>query len=242
MPNSESAGIAIVTGGEGGIGAAIVARLERAGWQVISADISTGERAARNARTIRRKLDLTDPQSIETLACEAAGLGRIAALVNCAGIIAECTAEQVPGADVRRMLDVNLLGAAHMTAAVAPLMTEGGAIVNISSISSRLPELANAALYGASKAALETYTRASARALAPKGIRVNSVAPGFIDVAMTDAMRTIAYSEGSPLRRVATGRMGTADEVAACTEFLLSDQASYVVGATLVVDGGLALN
>ncbi|MHA3794339.1 SDR family oxidoreductase [Sphingomonas sp. YL-JM2C] len=242
MGNPSPAAIAIVTGGEGGIGAAIVSRLAALGLRVVSADIATAPGATGDDAVIRRRLDLTDAASIDAFVEEAGALGTIVALVNCAGIIAECTAEEVPGPGVRRMLDVNLLGAAHMTAAIAPLMTRGGAIVNISSISSRLPELANAVLYGASKSALETYTRASARALAPKGIRVNSLAPGFIDVAMTDAMRTIAYGEGSPLRRVAAGRMGTADEIAACVEFLLSDQASYVVGATLVVDGGLALN
>nr|WP_047168614.1 SDR family oxidoreductase [Sphingomonas sp. Y57] len=241
MRNLASA-IAIVTGGEGGIGAAIVSRLTAGGLRVVSADIAAAPDLTDDGAVIRRRLDLTDAAGIDSFAAEVSTLGTIVALVNCAGIIVECTAEEAPGPGVRRMLDINVLGAAHMTAAVAPLMRRGGAIVNISSISSRLPEIANAVLYGASKSALETYTRASARALAPKGIRVNSLAPGFIDVAMTDAMRTIAYSEGSPLRRVAAGRMGTADEIAACVEFLLSDQASYVVGATLVVDGGLALN
>lgn len=231
---------AIVTGGLGGIGQAICGRLVASGYCVVAADIVHDGPPQEGQGQIATFLDLSDSASIDAVCELAAGCGKLSALVNCAGVIAECQADQAPGSNVARMLDVNLLGAARMTAAAVSRM-DRGAIVNISSISSRLPEIASAVFYGASKAALETYTRAAARSLAPRGIRVNAVAPGFIDVAMSDAMRTIAYTEGSPLRRVALGRMGTAEEIAECVDFLLSERAAYVVGATLVVDGGLAL-
>jgi len=230
--------VAIVTGGEGGIGRAIATRLAEAGYRVLSGDLHDSA-AAEPQERIFASLDVTSNDDVAVFMERAEQLGDIRALVNCAGVLRDCRADELPDEAVRGMFDVNVLGAARMTAAVTPRMASGSAIVNIGSVSSRLPELDSAVLYGASKLALEAYTRASARALACRGIRVNAVAPGFIDVAMTEAMRKVAYRPGSPLTRVALGRMGRAEEIAECVEFLLSDRASYVVGATLIVDGGL---
>ena len=128
----------------------------------------------------------------------------------------------------------------RMTSAAAPHLTEGAAIVNVSSISCRVPEIGYISLYGASKAAIESYTRNAAKDLGPLGIRVNSVAPGIIDVNMSDDMRRVFEDPESPMRRVALKRMGTAEEVAEVIGFLLSDRASYVTGTNLLIDGGLA--
>ena len=94
-------------------------------------------------------------------------------------------------------------------------------------------------LYGASKAAIESYTRNTAKDLGARGIRVNSVAPGFIDVDMSDDMRRLYEDPQSPMRRVALKRLGTAEEVAEVVAFLISDKASYVTGTNLLVDGGM---
>ena len=95
------------------------------------------------------------------------------------------------------------------------------------------------ALYGATKAAMESYTRNCATDLAPSNIRVNSIAPGIIDVDMSDDMRRLAEAEHGPVKRIPMGRMGTAEEIADAIEFLVSDRASYITGTNLLVDGGL---
>lgn len=163
----------------------------------------------------------------------------LTALVNCAGILRTFAADGFDDQAARLMFEINILGAARMVSAALPHFADQGAMVNISSIAPRLHDQAETALYGASKAGLEAYTGHLARALGPRRIRVNAVAPGIIDVAMTDAMRKVAFSEGSPLARCAAGRMGTAEEIAECVEFLLSDRSSYVNGTTLTADGGI---
>lgn len=238
-------GVAIVTGGEGGIGRAINRRLIVAGYTVISGDITVrrdGEGWADRepkSRLYRQHLDVTDAGSAERTAAVAIELGSLTALVNCAGILRGADLDGFDEQSIKSMLDINLLGAARMTNAAVAHMLPGAAIVNISSISGRLNDVSHIALYGGSKAALEAYTRTTGAALARRGIRMNAVAPGFIDVDMTPDMRRAAEAPGSPAARIPLGRFGSADEVAECVEFLLSPRASYVAGATLIIDGGL---
>ena len=237
--------IALVTGGQGGIGRAIDRRLSEVGYTVVSAD-STVDPANNGAlrddmpgEVVLQHLDVTDRASCEAAAEAAAALGSLKAVVNCAGILVASSVDDWDEKRVKRMFDINVFGMARMTSAAASRMTAGGAIVNISSVSCRIPYVDFMQLYGATKAALESYTRNCATNLAPKGIRVNSIAPGIIDVDMSDDMRRLAEAEHGPVRRIPMGRMGTAEEIADGIEFLLSERASYITGTNLLVDGGL---
>lgn len=228
-------GCILVTGGEGGIGMAICRKLSDLGHQVISID-RVRARAAERGDWRYLEANLTDLQQIQELADGVPR--RLAGIVNCAGILRAASALKWDDEAVRQLFDVNLFAVGRMIAVFAQRLVPGSAIVNVSSISWRLPDQGDLLFYGASKAALESFTRQCATQLGPRGVRVNGVAPGIIDVAMSDDMKRVAYSESSPLRRCALGRMGTADEIADCVEFLL--RATYVNGTTLVADGGLA--
>ncbi len=228
---------AVVTGGEGGIGRAIVARLVAAGYRVVSADITAGAEARPNVAW--QHLDVTSSNSVAAAASTIGALGPIHALVNCAGILRTFAPGGFDDTAARHLFEVNILGAARVVSGFLPHLVDGAAIVNISSIAPRLNDQPATALYAATKAGLEAYTRHTAHALGSRKIRVIAVAPGIIDVDMTEAMRQVAYAEGSPLERCPAGRLGTAAEIAECVEFLLSDRASYVNGTTLIADGGI---
>ena len=237
-----SARVALVTGGQGGIGKAINQRLLDAGYIVLSGDVTVAptRNGTKEAEVYVHHLDVTSLESVKETVESAVALGSLTAIVNCAGILIASEAENWDDEPTKRMFDINVLGAARVTAAAVEHMKEGGAIVNVSSISCRLNDQGDLALYGATKAALESLTRNNAHQLGSRGIRVNAIAPGIIDVAMSDDMREVAYSEKSPLKRCPLGRMGTAEEIAECVEFLLSDRASYVNGTTLIADGGIS--
>ncbi len=239
------ASVALVTGGQGGIGRAINRRLLDAGYIVLSGDTSidparNGTREAGEAEIYLHHLDVTSLESVQEAVESATRLGPLTAIVNCAGILIASEAGSWDDEHTKRMFDINVFGAARVTAAAIGHMKAGGAIVNVSSISCRLNEQGDLALYGATKAALESLTRNNAHQLGPRGIRINAIAPGIIDVAMSDDMRKVATSEKSPLKRCPLGRMGTAEEIAECVEFLLSNRASYVNGTTLIADGGIS--
>lgn len=237
--------IAMVTGGQGGIGRAVDRRLNEAGYTVLSADVTVDPADNRNARddmpgeVVLQHLDVTDPASCEAACVAAAELGTLKVLINCAGVLVATSVDDWDEERVQRMFDINVLGMARVTSAASRHMHEGGAIVNISSVSCRIPYVEFMALYGATKAAMESYTRNCATDLAPSNIRVNSIAPGIIDVDMSDDMRRLAEAEHGPVKRIPMGRMGTAEEIADAIEFLVSDRASYITGTNLLVDGGL---
>ena len=238
--------IAIVTGGQGGIGRAINARLVADDYVVVSGDTTVdpaadgSEDPEQPGRVVVHHLDVTSNDSVAAVVEAAVQLGTLRAVVNCAGVLRASPLDDLDDGQAKTMLDINVMGTARMTSAAARHMTSGAAIVNVSSVSCRVPEIGYISLYGASKAAIESYTRNAAKDLGPSGIRVNSVAPGIIDVNMSDDMRRVFEDPQSPMRRVALKRMGTAEEVAEVIAFLLSDSASYVTGTNLLIDGGLA--
>lgn len=247
----------LVTGAAGDIGGAIAEKLASAGRPLVLADHpSRAEELARTASlagdvsTIT--FDVTDERAVAVAIADAGTLG---GLVNNAGLQgAFGPVERYPLEDARRVMEVNVLGVLIVLSAVARTMIargKGGAIVNVASMAG-VSGAPNMPAYSASKAAVVGLTKAAAKDLAPAGIRVNAVSPGFIGPgAMWERQVTeqatigSQYFEGEPdvvarkmVELVPLRRYGSASEVAAVVAFLLSDAASYVTGANIEVSGG----
>ena len=233
--------ITIVTGGASGIGAAIAERFAAEGAEAIAADLACAEDGLTGGgkpRLHRHKLDVSDGASVARLVeAVLARFERIDVLVNCAGIGANKPFLDTPVELFDRILAVNLRGTFLMSQAVARRMPpEGGSIINIGSISGLRGNLGRAA-YGASKGGLVTLSEVMAVELASRKIRVNVIAPGPIETPLVESMLSPA-ERAIWTRRLPLGRYGTAAEVAAAAVFLASDEASYVTGHVLAVDGG----
>ena len=235
--------IALITGAARGIGLATAKRFLAEGWRVALLDID-GETLARSVtalgepeRTLALTCDVALSDQVEAAAAQVKQrFGRLDALVNNAGHAVFKPALDTTLAEFQRTLDVNLTGPFLMTKAAVPLMSKGGSIVNITSISG-LRASALRIAYGTSKAALAHMTRQLALELSVLGIRVNAVAPGPVDTAMAKAVHSAAiradYHDAIPL-----GRYGLEEELAEAVFFLCSERASYITGQTLAVDGG----
>lgn len=233
-----------MTGAARGIGLAVSRRLIADGWTVAGCDMLSDELAAEAAIAgpsfLPCTLDVTDPgqvgETVDRLASEAPPL---AGLVNNAGITRDTLLMKMEPDAWDRVIRVNLTGAFLVTRAVSRHMmrARAGSIVNVSSVVA-LTGSAGQANYAASKAGLIGFTRSLARELSARNIRVNAIAPGFIDTEMTrnlpEEVRK-GYAERIPL-----GRMGTPEDVAEVVAFLLGDRSSYVNGVVLPVDGGLS--
>jgi NAD(P)-dependent dehydrogenase (short-subunit alcohol dehydrogenase family) len=237
--------VALVTGAARGIGLATTQRFLAEGWQVGLLDIDGGNLAntfktlGRPDDTLALTCDVSDPAAvIAAFAALIKRFGRLDALINNAGIAIFKPILDITYEDWSRVLAVNLTGAFLTTQAAAPLMREtgGGAVVNITSISGLRASTLRAA-YGTSKAGLAHLTQQQAIELAPLSIRVNAVAPGPVNTAMAMAVHTPAiradYHDHVPLNRY-----GLESELANAIYFLCSDEASYITGQELAVDGG----
>jgi 3-oxoacyl-[acyl-carrier protein] reductase len=233
--------VALVTGGAGGIGQAINRRLAQAGWQVLAGDLPAALDASDPSgdSIAAAEVDVTDRGSVESFVARAEPLGTIRGVVNCAGIVRFTPMSGFEDADASALWEVNVAGSARVASAAVARMSEGGAIVNVSSITGYIGRLRGASLYGASKAGLVAFTRYLATELAPQGIRVNALAPGYIAVPMSDAMRAISGGEEEVTKQVPLDRMGSTEEMAEIVEFLLSERSSYVNGETILADGGV---
>jgi NAD(P)-dependent dehydrogenase (short-subunit alcohol dehydrogenase family) len=234
---------ALVTGGARGIGLATAKRFLADGWRVALLDIDgatlTSAVAALGAadRTLALTCDVALSDQVDAAVEQVRQrFGRLDALVNNAGHAVFKPALETSLAEFERTMAVNLVGPFLMTRAAVPLMSNGGAIVNITSISG-LRASALRIAYGTSKAALDHLTKQLALELAVRGIRVNAVAPGPVDTAMAKAVHSAAiradYHDAIPL-----GRYGLEEELAEAVFFLCSERASYITGHTLAVDGG----
>jgi 3-oxoacyl-[acyl-carrier protein] reductase len=234
--------VVVVTGGSRGIGRAIVERFAALGARVFftyhqSDDLAQEVAAACGAEKI--KCSQADAAAIEAAVEHVlATAGKLDVLVNNAGITSDQFLMLMPAGDWDKVIDTNLNGVYRWCKAVSRTMlgARQGAIVNIASIAG-LVGVAGQTNYCASKGALLAFSRALAAELGTRGIRVNTVVPGFIETDMSAKVpRSIRERN---LERILLRRFGKASEVAAVTTFLASDEASYIAGQTIIVDGGL---
>ena len=241
--------IAVVTGGARGIGRAICETLAMRGADIVIADLQAdlAEQTAReiNSSTGRRTLALAvnvaDPASVNAMVEKAlAEFGHLDILVNNAGLTRDKLIIRMDEADWDLVIDVNLKGAFNCCKAIFRSMMKQryGRIVNISSVSGQTGQVGQVN-YSASKAGLIGLTKALAREFASRNITVNAVAPGFIPTALTIDLAP-EWKE-SIIKATPLGRMGTPQEIAYAVVFLASDEAAYITGQVLAVDGGMVM-
>jgi 3-oxoacyl-[acyl-carrier protein] reductase len=239
---------ALVTGASRGIGRAIAVTLAQ-GHANVALNYAGNDTAAKQALDLceqagsgRCKLyrfDVADPAACQKAVDEIMGeFGGLHVLVNNAGIAVDQLVMRLKDEDWRRQLEVNLTGAFNLTrAATRPMMKQkGGVMVNLTSV---VGEMGNAgqAAYAASKAGLIGLTKSVARELASRNVRVNAVAPGFIDTDMTAALPEAARQK--LMEMIPLARLGTAQDVADCVAWLASEKAAYVTGEVVRVNGGM---
>lgn len=238
--------VAIVTGAGRGIGKAIAVQLAGQGAAVVVAELASyGEETAAQlrdsgAQALYAQIDVSDAEHVQAMVRHVSErFGRIDILVNNAGVRPTRPFFEMSLSDWEHVLTVNLTGAFNCCAAIAPLMAERswGRIVNVSSLAAQRGSTGGHSHYAAAKAGLMGFSKSLARELAPHGVTVNVVSPGWIDTAGWEGQlegRRETYAAQVP-----AGRLGTPDDVAYAVAFLVSEQASYLTGVTLPVNGGL---
>jgi NAD(P)-dependent dehydrogenase (short-subunit alcohol dehydrogenase family) len=228
-----------VTGSASGIGAATAAVLAQQGWQVVCLD--------RNPATADDKLSLRLDVADEPAVCAAfahirQSLGGLDALVTCAGIYETTPFFDTTAATFSRVLSVNVTGTFLCIREAARMMTRGARICTVSSVAGlRGGGLAGTVSYAATKGAVLALTKNAARELGPKGIAVNTVAPGMIDTPFAAVPLSNAATRKRIEDMIGFGRLGSAEEIAHTIAWLISPAASYVHGATIVADGGMVM-
>lgn len=226
---------ALVTGGTSGIGFGVCEVLLAQGWQVIATGVSEKEVAdcPEVEGLTAHRLDVTDDLSVSNCLAELDGLD---GLVNCAGVLMRGREYDL---DVfKTVLEVNLVGTMRMCLAAQPFLKKSsGAIVNTASMLSYFGG-ALVPAYSASKGGVAQLTKSLAAGWAADGIRVNAVAPGWIDTGMTEALQADTVRNEAILSRTPLGRWGKPNEIGELVGWLLSDKAGFVTGSVYPVDGG----
>ena len=241
---------ALVTGGAQGIGRAIARRLAAGGCRVAVVDVKAGlaaavaaEICATGAEAIAITADVSGAADAERMVREAAqAFGGLDLLVNNAGVSSAAFIENVTDAEIERVFGVNLVGVLRVTRAAAPLLKKSGRgrIVNVSSVegirgSGLLP------VYSATKAGLLGVTRSNAVELARFGITVNAVCPGPIQTEMLGPLLADQKFKDKAIKGIPMRRLGVPEDVAGAVAFFASEEASFITGNVLVVDGGMTV-
>lgn len=240
--------VAIVTGGAQGIGKSIATRLAQAGANVVIADVmeevakSTAQEISQKGNeSISIRVDVSSLSSVEEMVKKTLDkFGRIDILINNAGITRDGLVMRMKEEDWDLVLDINLKGAFNCIKTVSPIMMKqkSGKIVNIASIVGIIGNIGQAN-YSASKAGLIALTKTCARELASRRINVNAVAPGFIQTSMTERLPAQVREKLSS--QIPLGEIGKPEDVASAVLFLVSEEASYITGEVIRVDGGMAM-
>lgn len=234
--------IAIITGGASGMGASMAKRFSEEGATVIAADINEDNlKKVASDNVIPMKLDVTSDENWASLVADVIEkYGRIDILINNAGISTEKTVDQITAKDWEIIHKINSFGPFLGIKHVTPHMKEAkkGAIVNTSSYTALVGMSMDP--YTASKGSLRATSRAAAATLGAYNIRVNAVFPGTIRTPMTDALTDAREAMEMLIKATPMQRLGEPEEVANAILFLASDEASYITGAELVIDGGYA--
>ena len=236
--------VAVVSGGIGGLGTAICVALARAGCKVVAADVGgNAERVAAFESGVAghdvafAPLDVTDRDACAALVHEVQQRhGSLDILVNAAGITRDATLRKMDGAQWDAVLAVNLDGVFNLTRpALDGMLARGfGRIVNISSVNGQTGQFGQAN-YAAAKAGMHGFTMSLAREVARKGVTVNSVSPGYCETAMVMIRAGI-------VDQVPVGRLGKPEEIGRAVAFLAADDAGFITGANLPVNGGLFIS
>lgn len=234
----------IVSGGSRGLGRGIAEQLLESGGKVATFSRSATEfteamMKAAPSSFYWQSLDVTDGAALKDfVGCVYKTFGRVDGLVNNAGATLDALLPITTDEEIERTLSLNLKSVLILTRLASRIMLrqQSGSIVNISSVLG-VRGFKGVSVYGATKAALDGFSRSLARELGSKNIRVNSVAPGFLATDMTHGMSEARKDQIT--RRTPLGRLGEVSDVTGLVEFLLSDSARFVTGQTIVVDGGL---
>ena len=238
---------ALVTGGARGIGAAICGRLAERGDDVVVADLDeraaaacAGELRDRGLSASAVALDVADVGAVRAAVRALDDERPLRTVVSCAGVAARAPVTEVEPADFDALMAVNVRGLFFvMQAALRVMVPRGtGSVENVSSTSGFTASTGAMVVYDASKAAVRMLTQAAAREVAGTGVRVNAVAPGTVETDLTRGLATAEQLAALAAERVPMGRLGRPEEIAAAVAYLSGEDASYVTGHALVVDGG----